>query len=204
MNETEITIPARRIVPGDPLRTQAGRDAEQRRINGLEVGDPSALRLEIVRAADAAHVDFPQYLGHWDRWFLGRMEEGHETTGSAIDEGDLVLYIPTGGDRYGSPLTAYAVRAGVDVALPAGMAESVARVSEAPPAVEEATGSQGVRNVSVDGVVIGSTLRFGEGPFTATAYPTTLGAEYTVGDMDTAEEAVAAVVAEWEAGWRPC
>jgi hypothetical protein len=84
------------------------------------------------------------------------------------------------------------------------MAESVARVSEAPPTVEEATGSQGVRNVSVDGVVIGSTMRFDEGPFTATAYPTTLGAEYTVGDMDTAEEAVAAVIAEWEAGWRPC
>ncbi|MBS1885639.1 MAG: hypothetical protein JSU06_00455 [Actinobacteria bacterium] len=188
----------------NPLRTQAERDAEQRRVNELEDGDVPAVRLELVRAADAAHAAYPRYRHHWDRWFLGRMEEAHETKGTEIHEGDLVLYTPTPDDPHGSPVTVYAIRAGVDVGLPAEMGEAVARVSEAGPAVEAATGSVCVENVSIDGVVIGSSMRIDEESFVATAYPTTPGAEYTIGGRDSRDEAVAAVVAEWEAGWRSC
>lgn len=185
------------------LRTQRERDAEQARLNGLDDGDTSALRIELVRAADAAHEAFPQYRHHWDRWLVGRMAEDHEAAGSEVRAGDLVLYLPTPHDRYGSPVTVYAIRAGVDIALPPYMAEAVERIAGADPKIEDAPGSADVAYVRLDGVLIGSATRVGEASFVAKAFPATVEVEYTVGSQETAEDAVAAVVAEWEVGWPP-
>jgi hypothetical protein len=202
------------------LHGQAGRDAEQDRLNGLRSDDANGLRVELARASEADHPTLARYGHHRDRWFLGRMEEDHEADGHRIRKGDLVLYVPTP-ERPAFPISVYAIRAGADQALPAAAAGALVRVAEGwleieligvpgsdasarvgePGAVVASPAEGAGANVKVDGVVIGCAMRLGPVSFVASAYPTTLGAEYTVGPADTLDAAIGAVYREWEAGW---
>jgi hypothetical protein len=205
--------------PRNVLSDRHGRDAEQDRLNSLRSDDANGVRTEIAKASEAHWPTLARYGGHRDRWFLGRMEEPYEADGREARRGDLVLYVPTP-EKKASPVMVYAVRAGADMALPTEAASGLVRVAEgwlevetigtpgaeANVKIEEAAGLADPRegcgvNVKVDGVVIGCAMRLGPVAFVASAYPTSLGAEYTVGASDTLDAAIGAVYREWEAGW---
>lgn len=52
--------------------------------------------IETLRAsAEAAHVQYPQYAGHWDAWLVGTVTKRIRTKrGVAFERGDQVLVSP--------------------------------------------------------------------------------------------------------------
>jgi hypothetical protein len=54
-----------------------------------------SLRLALIAEADAAHVQYPQYRGHWDGWVLVRFKRNVTTKmGRAFDKGEIALAKP--------------------------------------------------------------------------------------------------------------
>jgi hypothetical protein len=98
------------------LTTQEERDEAQDAMNEMDPDDVRLLKAEIVRLAEGAHAEYPQYLGHWNRWSVGRMENDHGTITGDIQKNDLVLFKATPADPY-SALTVYSVRVGADIGL---------------------------------------------------------------------------------------
>lgn len=74
--------------------------------------DPVSARDAIVRLADAAHAEYPQYAGHWEgeEWQVGVIRRRVRTrAGIAFEPGDVVLW-RIKRDEETRYLTAYSVR----------------------------------------------------------------------------------------------
>lgn len=53
------------------------------------------LAARLRREADAAHAEWPQYVGHWDDWRVAQVTRKVSTKqGVAFEAGDLVLVAP--------------------------------------------------------------------------------------------------------------
>ncbi len=109
--ETPITIDT--IVDDHELGALA-----QEQVNAAEAAEPGGSAALVRLLADAKHIGYPQYRGHWDgpAWVLYRVMRRVETkAGIAFEPGDVTL-----GYRYrtrlwsSSTVTLYSLRNGSD------------------------------------------------------------------------------------------
>jgi len=95
----------------------------QSQVNAAEIAEPGSARPLVRLLADAKHMGYPQYRGHWDGpgWTLYRITRRIETKlGVAFEPGDITI-----GYRYSTRLTAsrtitlYSLRNGSDTSIDA-------------------------------------------------------------------------------------